>query len=230
MPRQVRTVLEFLVSQGRRPTSKDAILDLLWPEANPTVACSRLRVVMHTLRRSIPCEGLGFKELVVMSGHNFMITPEATLQVDVEDFERHWLNGWRLARAGRTQEALSEYEQAEALYTGDYLEDEPYADWTLLRREALRDAYANILTMLATMSLEAGDYTGAIIWSQKLLARDNCREDAYRLLITSHQKLGQASRAAHWYDLCRWALRKELDMEPSEETQAVFSGQAHDNS
>src|SRR5437868_16762 len=61
IPRQVRTVLEYLLSQGRRPTSKDALLDLLWPDTNPTVACSRLRVVMHTLRKSIPCAGLGFQ-------------------------------------------------------------------------------------------------------------------------------------------------------------------------
>ena len=221
IPRQVRTVVEFLLSQGRRPTSKDAILDLLWPETNPTLACSRLRVVMHTLRKSIPSTGLGHRELVVTSGNNFMVNPDITIQVDVEEFERRWLNGWKLAKAGRTQEALAEYEQAEALYTGDYLEDEPYADWTLLRREALRDAYANILTMLATMSLDAGDYTGATIWSQKLLAQDNCREDAYRLLITGHLRLGQTSRAAHWYNLCVWALQRELGIEPSAETQAL---------
>lgn len=223
IPRQVRTVLEYLLSQGRRPTSKDALLDLLWPDANPTVACSRLRVVMHTLRKSIPCDGLGFHDLVVMTGNNFIINPDAKLRVDVEEFEQRWLKGWRLAKLGHTQESLAEYEQAEALYTGDYLEDEPYADWTLLRREALRDAYANILTMLAAMSLESCDYTGAIIWSQKLLAQDNCREDAYRLLMTSHQKLGQPSRAAHWYDLCAWALQRELGMEPSTETRELYS-------
>ncbi len=222
IPRQVRTVVEFLLSQGRRPTSKDAILDLLWPETNPTLACSRLRVVMHTLRKSIPSAGLGHRELVVTSGNNFMVNPDVVLQVDVEEFERRWLNGWKLAKAGRSQEALAEYELAEALYTGDYLEDEPYADWTLLRREALRDAYANILTMLATMSLDAGDYTGATIWSQKLLAQDNCREDAYRLLITGHLRLGQTSRAAHWYNLCVWALQRELGIEPSAETQALY--------
>jgi DNA-binding SARP family transcriptional activator len=222
IPRQVRTVLEFLVGQGRRPTSRDVLLDLLWPDAIPNVAASRLRVVMHTLRKCVPCDGLGFHELVVTSGNNFMLNPQATVWVDVEEFERHWLNGWRLVKAGQTQEALREYEQAEALYTGDYLEDEPYADWTLLRREALRDAYANILTMLAAMSLEAGDYTGTIIWSQKLLAQDNCREDAYRLLMTSHLRLGQTSRAAHWYKLCAWSLQRELGIEPSEETRAVM--------
>ncbi|HYP40976.1 MAG TPA: BTAD domain-containing putative transcriptional regulator [Chloroflexia bacterium] len=222
VPGQVRTVLEYLISQGRRPTPKDALLDLLWPDANPSVAYSRLRVVMHTLRKSIPCKELGLDDLVISSGNNFMLNPQASLWVDVVEFERHWQNGWRYTRAGETQQAIYEYEQAEALYIGDYLEDEPYADWTLLRREALRDAYASILTLLAGMSLEAGDYTGCIIWAQKLLAQDNCREDAYRLLIISHKRLGQASRAAYWYKLCALALQRELGMEPSSETEAVF--------
>jgi DNA-binding SARP family transcriptional activator len=224
VPGQVRTVLEFLISQGRRPTPKDALLDLLWPETDPETAASRLRVVMHTLRKTIPSTGYDFGDLVVMSGNNFMLNPQAPMWVDVEEFERHWLSGWRLARAGRSVEALHEYEEAEALYRGDYLEDEPYADWTLLRREALRDAYASILSMLATMSLNARDYIGCIIWAQKLLAQDNCREDAYRLLMTSHTRLGQTSRAAYWYNLCAWSLKRELGIEPSIETRELYEG------
>lgn len=224
VPGQVRTVLEFLISQGRRPTPKDALLDLLWPETDPETAASRLRVVMHTLRKTIPSTGYDFGDIVVMSGNNFMLNPQAPMWVDVEEFERHWLLGWRLARAGRSVEALHEYEQAEALYRGDYLEDEPYADWTLLRREALRDAYASILSMLAIMSLNARDYIGCIIWAQKLLAQDNCREDAYRLLMTSHNRLGQASRAAYWYNLCAWSLKRELGIEPSIETRELYEG------
>lgn len=223
VPGQVRTVLEYLVSQGRRPTPKDAILDLLWPDSNPNVANGRLRVVMHALRKSIPCKDHGIQELIVTSGNNFMLNPQVELWVDVTQFERHWQNGWRLHRAGRDGDALSEYEQAEALYVGDFLEDEPYADWTLLRREALRDAYASILTALANMSLQARDYTGCIIWAQKLLAQDDCREDAYRLLITSHRELGQLSRATYWYGHCARTLQRELGVEPSQETVALFT-------
>ncbi|HZI73114.1 MAG TPA: BTAD domain-containing putative transcriptional regulator, partial [Gemmatimonadales bacterium] len=222
-PGQARTVLEYLVSHRKRPVHRDALLDLLWPDADPSIACSRLRVVMHTLRKSLPSLHPDSQDLVVMMGNVFMVNPVFELRVDVEEFERHWLNGWRLSRLGKTEQALAEYEQAEALYLGDYLEDEPYADWTLLRREALRDAYTSILTTLATMSLEACDYTGAIIWAQRLLAIDNYREDAYQLLMTAHQRVGQPNRAIHWYRLCARMLQQELGIDPSAETQALFS-------
>jgi DNA-binding SARP family transcriptional activator len=221
LPGQVQTILKYLVSHRRCPVSRDALLDLLWGEADPGVASGRLRVLMHTLRRNVPCVELGFRDLVVMSGNNFQVNPDARLWVDAEAFERHWHSGWRLVQAGFREEAAHEYEQAESLYTGDYLEDDPYSDWTLLRREALRDAYAGILTMLATMSLGARDYTGTIIWAQKLLAQDNCHEDAYYLLMSSHVALGQTARAASWYSLCARTLKRELGVEPSERLRAL---------
>ena len=220
---QVKTVLEYLVSQGSRPTSREAVLDLLWPEIDPTVGSSRLRVVMHTLRKLVQYEEADcHRDLVLVSGNNFVLNPDAHLWVDVAEFERLWHSGWRLARAGHTQEAVTEYEQAEALYSGDYLEDEPYADWTLLRREALRDAYTGILTTLSNIALESQDYTGSIIWATKLLVQDNCREDAYRLLMASHQRLGQPARAAYWYSLCERTLQRELGIPPSMGTQELY--------
>jgi DNA-binding SARP family transcriptional activator len=221
LPGQVQTILKYLVSHRRCPVARDALLDLLWGEADPGVASGRLRVLMHTLRRSVPCIELGFRDLVVMSGNNFQVNPGARLWVDAEAFERHWHSGWRLVQAGYREEAAHEYEQAESLYTGDYLEDDPYSDWTLLRREALRDAYAGILTMLATMSLESRDYTGTIIWAQKLLSQDNCQEDAYYLLMSSHVALGQTARAASWYTLCARTLKRELGVEPSERLRSL---------
>jgi DNA-binding SARP family transcriptional activator len=221
VPGQVQTILKYLISHRRSPVPRDALLELLWAGDDPGVAAGRLRVLMHTLRRNVPCGELGFKDLVVMSGNNYHMNPRAELWVDVEEFERHWHTGWRMVQMGRKEEALSEYEQAEALYIGDYLEDDPYSDWTLLRREALRDAYAGILTMLATMSLESRDYTGTIIWAQKLLAQDDCREDAYYLLMTSHKELGQVSRAAFWYNMCAITLRRELGIEPSEQLRSL---------
>lgn len=225
VPAQVKTALKYLISHRKHMTRKDALIDLFWPDANPSVLSGRLRALMHMLRKSVPCSNIGLREFIVTVDSDFVIHPEARLWVDVEEFEQHWHNGWRLARAGYTGEALLEYERAEALYVGDYLEDEIYADWTLLRREGLRDAHATILTMLANMSLKEMDYAGAIIWAQKLIEQDNCREDAYRILILSHKQLGQHSRASYWYGLCMRTLKTELGVEPSRETQMLLQNE-----
>ncbi len=99
VPGQVQTVLKYMLSQGGHPISKDALLDLLWPESNPAVTSSRLRVLMHTLRRNVTFTHLRMGDLLVISGGNFMVNPKASVWVDVAEFERRWHKGWRLARA-----------------------------------------------------------------------------------------------------------------------------------
>ncbi|HET9494515.1 MAG TPA: BTAD domain-containing putative transcriptional regulator, partial [Chloroflexia bacterium] len=199
LPGQAATILKYVLSQGRRHIPKDTLLELLWPEAEPDIASRRLRVVIHTLRRHLAALRPGGENLLLTLDNGYLLNPRVDIWTDVDEFERRRANGWRMHRAGLLEGAYQEFEQAEALYRGDYVEDEPYAEWTFLRRETLRDSYMSVLSMLAQISLEWEDYTGAIIWAQKLLAQDSCNEDAYRLLIASHIGLGQHNRAAHWY-------------------------------
>ena len=222
MPGQAATVLKYVVSQGRRHSPRDALMELLWPENEPELSARRLRVVVHTLRKHLSQVDAAGDGLIATVGTAYLLNPAVTVWTDVDEFEKRRNNAWRLHRSGHVQEAFHEYEQAEALYRGDYMEDEPYADWPTLRREALRDAYSGVLSMLATISLEWQDYSGCIIWAQKLLAQDNCHEEAYRLLIESHLQLGQRARAARWYEMCARTLNRELGVDPSPETRALL--------
>jgi DNA-binding SARP family transcriptional activator len=222
LPGQAATILKYVLSQGRRHIPKDTLLELLWPEAEPDIASRRLRVVIHTLRRYLAVLGPGGENLLLTLDNGYLLNPRLEVWTDVDEFERRRASGWRMHRTGLLEDAYQEFEQAEALYRGDFAEDEPYAEWTFLRRESLRDAYMSVLSMLAQISLEWEDYTGAIIWAQKLLAQDNCNEDAYRLLIASHVGLGQHNRAAHWYGQCVRTLGGELGIQPSTRTRALL--------
>jgi DNA-binding SARP family transcriptional activator len=222
LPGQAATVLKYVLSQGKRHIPKDALLELLWPGAEPEIASRRLRVVIHTLRRHLAALGPGGEDVLLTLDNGYLLNPRMRVRTDVDEFERRRASGWRMHRAGLLEGAYQEFEEAEALYRGDYVEDEPYAEWTFLRRETLRDAYISVLSMLSQISLEWEDYTGAIIWAQKLLAQDSCNEGAYRLLIASHIGLGQHNRAAHWYGLCARALGSELGIQPSTRTRALL--------
>jgi DNA-binding SARP family transcriptional activator len=226
IPGQAATVLKYVVSQGRRHSPRDAVMELLWPETEPELSARRLRVVVHTLRKHLSQVDAAGDGLIATVGTAYLLNPAVTIWTDVDEFEKRRNNGWRLHRSGYVQQAFQEYEQAEALYRGDYMEDEPYADWPILRREALRDAYVGVLSMLATISLDWRDYRGCIIWAQKLLAQDSCHEEAYRLLIESHLRLGQRARAARWYEMCARTLSTELGLEPSPETRTLLHSMA----
>ena len=142
--------------------------------------------------------------------------------MDVEEFERHWLAGRLLEREGKQDDAVREYRMAEALYRGDYLEEEPYEEWALLRRESLKDTYLIILGKLADRSMDSGDYEDCILYCQKIMTKDPCREDAYRRLMRCYSRLGRKNRALRWYQICKKTIQVELDITPDEETNSLY--------
>jgi DNA-binding SARP family transcriptional activator len=220
---KAKAVFQYLTARPREPVIKDVLMETLWPECAPQAANNNLKAAMHGLRRALSQifqEKENFPYILFLQG-SYMINPDIELWIDVEEFEQHWMFGRRLEREGKSNEAVLEFEQAEALYRGDYLEDEPYESWTLLRREALKDTYLIILGKLADYSMLAADYESCIIYCQKILAKDPCREDAYRRLMCCYSRLGRRNRALRWYEICRRTIQSELDTTPDPETTAL---------
>jgi DNA-binding SARP family transcriptional activator len=221
---KAKSLLACLMTKPREPMARETLMEALWPECDPQAAGNNLKTAMHGLRQTLNRlfnTTKNYPYVLYIQG-SYLINPEIDLWVDVEELEKHWAAGRRLEREGRISEAIHEYEAAEALYRGDYLNDEPYEDWTLLRREALDDTYVSILGKLADHAIKTTDYESGIIYCQKILDRDRCREDAYRRLMRCYSRLGQRNRALRWYEICRQTIKTELDTSPDHETNHLY--------
>ena len=119
-------------------------------------------------------------------------------------------------------EAMREYEVAEGLYQGDLLEEDLYEDWLIPRREGLKDSYLIILDRLSRYYLKEKGYATCIHLCQKILAKDDCREDAHRRLMRCYSRQGQRNLALRQYHLCVEALGRVLDVPPMPETVALY--------
>lgn len=117
---------------------------------------------------------------------------------------------------------MVEYGAAEALYQGDFMEDELYEDWPQARRVRLRAMYLDIADRLSAFYIEQAQYTTAVALCQRMLARDDCCEIAHRRLMASYLAQGQRHLAVRQYQLCVQTLQDELDLSPSEETIAFY--------
>jgi DNA-binding SARP family transcriptional activator len=117
---------------------------------------------------------------------------------------------------------VTEYEAAISLYQGDFLEQNPYEEWTLLDRERLRVAYLDTLDRLSQIYFSQERYAACITVCQLVLARDRCREDAHCLLMRCYSRQGQYPLALQQYQRCVEALRDELDVEPAPETTQLY--------
>jgi two-component SAPR family response regulator len=224
---KAKSLLKFLISRRGKPVAKDVLVETLWPNCNPEVGYNNLKSAIYALRQVLRQSELNDDNetnypFVQFSEARYMLSPELELWVDVDDFEHVWTAGQRLEKQRDIEGAAKQYQLADELYRGDYLEDELYAEWTLLRREALKDVYLAILGKLASISFRANDYDNCIMYSQKILAKDSCHEEAYRWLIRCYFRLGQRHRAQQWYNLCGATLKRELDSMPDRETISLY--------
>jgi len=142
--------------------------------------------------------------------------------VDVEEFMKRYEAGQSFERKGKLGEAVREYEVAEGLYQGDLLEEDLYEDWLIPRREGLKDSYLVILDRLSRYYLKEKRYATCIHLCQKILAKDDCREDAHRRLMRCYGQQGQRNLALRQSHLCAETLARVLDVSPMKETVALY--------
>ncbi len=148
----------------------------------------------------------------------------------MDEFDGCYEKGRLLEKAGRLSEAVAEYEKAVEIYRGDYLVEDLYEDWTMVERERLSNAYMDMLGRLAIYYLEAGQPQESIRSCYRVLEKDHCHEDSYRLLMRCYVRLGLRGRALRQYRLCEKILRQEYATVPSPETQSLHENLLRDES
>ncbi|MHB8146999.1 MAG: BTAD domain-containing putative transcriptional regulator [Vulcanimicrobiaceae bacterium] len=222
--RRALRVLKILLTRYGCVVSKDELIELLWPDGSPDDAPTLLKVAVHYLRRGLQSErqdGTG-DAFILTQGNGYAFNSASRHRWDVLEFERAADEGERLERCGRRKEALVSFAAAAAAYTGDYLEDEPYSDWCAERRHRLQQTYLHVLRRAGSLAWAAGDAEAAVRSYRRALAVDRCLEDVHRELMAVLWRSGRRTEALAQYEICRTALREEIDITPVPETVALY--------
>ncbi len=203
---------------GQR-VSREVLLDAVWPGADPALASQSLNSLVHTIRKTLVL-GLNGTGPVVQAGGFYELTTAAGVCVDVARFDELADAGDLAIEAGRHESGAAIYDCAVQLYRGDLCADADVGD--LIERERLRARYLSILARLADHRAGTGDYKAALAHALRLLANDPCREDAHRLVMTCHVRLGERAQALRQFYLCEKILRAEFGADPEQATVHLF--------
>ena len=214
------SLLKYLLLHYRQSTSREVLMDLFWPEAESETARNNLNVAIHSLRKTL--RKTVSRPVITFQDGTYGLEPNLQVWLDVEEFERCVRTGQRLEVREQLTAAVTEYETAISLYQGDFLEQNPYEEWTVLERERLRIAYLDTLDRLSQIYLNQERYAACMTICQLILARDGCREDTHCLLIRCYSRQGQYHLAMRQYQICVEVLRAELDVEPALETKELY--------
>jgi DNA-binding SARP family transcriptional activator len=210
-----RSILAFLVLQ-QQCVSRDRLIDMFWPGADPVCAQNRLRVAVSTVRRSL--RAVSDRHIVEFRDGNYRLARSCDVQLDVVEFEQRARDARRAEERLMADDALREYRKAIDCYRGDLLADLTYDEWTVLPREALRVAHLECLASAARLHLLRGELAEAMNLAWTIVAKDPAREDAHRFIMRCHAERGEVHQARRQFDLCRSELRTVLGVEPSPAT------------
>ncbi|RME46256.1 MAG: hypothetical protein D6791_08710 [Chloroflexi bacterium] len=219
---KVLHLLQFLVCKRGRRTHREHILDALWPDSTPQAAAIGLRVALSLLRKALaePQAEAG-EALILREGELLQLNLAAGIRVDVDDFLRLVSTARATAQSERAR-AISLFEQALGLYRGDFLEEQPYAEWAQPERSQLLNTYLASIEEVTRLLVEEEEYDRAKQWANLLIAREPLWEEAYYLLMVCHWRLGNRALAVRAYERCCQELESELGVEPSPHVRALF--------
>jgi DNA-binding SARP family transcriptional activator len=214
-------VLKCLISQLDKPVHRERLIDWIWPESDPAKSWPRLKVTISYLRRALRDGGASANVLETV-GQSYILR-RSSVWIDSEVFCKRVSAGWEFLTQDKLKEAQVQFEEAESLYRGDFIEDEPYAEWCTVERERLREIYLELLAGLVKCYTEAGEHMMASRVCRLALSSDPCRENFIRALMECLVSMNRTDWARAHFISWRRTLDQEYELQPTEETLEVFS-------
>ena len=210
--RKTQALLAYLALPPGQSHSRDKLATLLWGDRSQSQARGRFRETLFALRRALavadpPCLTQIGESIALDAG---------SVDVDAGAFER-------LAKAGDV-ESLA---RAARLYRGDFLQGlafrgTQFEDWLMAERERLRELALEILAKLVAQQRAAGAIEEALQTALRLLALDPLQEPVHRSLMRLYCGVGRRASALQQYQECVRVLRRELGVEPENETRQLY--------
>ncbi|MGH2405546.1 MAG: BTAD domain-containing putative transcriptional regulator [bacterium] len=224
---KVKALCKYLLLHRDRPVHQDQLIDLLWPDASARAGSVNLKTAVKHLRQALEPLLEGTRSHFVRRDEETvrLVVPE-TCWIDVDEYDRLLAEARGYGAGGDITTAIGALEHAAALYRGDLLEEDLYAEWAALERERRREVHIRVLEQLAHLYERRNDHRRAIDTLQRVLALDRLRESAYQGLIRCHLIRGDRVGALRVYQLCERLLREELGVPPEPQTTALLESAA----
>ncbi len=209
--RAAQALLAYLVLSAGTSHRREKLAGLFWPDATDSSARSNLRQALWRIRTAIesPPGGQG----------RFILADEYSLTFDAAS--AYQLDAARLERKLADNAPVAEWLEAVAAYQGELLPGS-YEEWVILERERLQGVFERKMQGLLDRLGQEQQWPAILEWGERWIALGHVPEPAYRALMLAHFQLGDLANVAAVYQRCVKALKNDLGVAPSEQTQNLY--------
>lgn len=192
--RMARQLCKRLVAARGWPVTRDELIDMLWPDEHDLKRLgARLSVQLSAVRRAL---GRG-----VVADRQAVRLDLDEVSTDLEDFYK-----------------ASDDAAIVAAYTGEFLTEDRYEDWTTGPRDEARTRFITASRRLAARERERGEVLRAASITRGILYADRYDEGAHRFLIECFVEAGERGEAQRAHDAWAAAMAElGVEVEPLEQ-------------
>jgi DNA-binding SARP family transcriptional activator len=217
---KARELFCYLLIHNAAKHSRERLAYLLWEESSASQSKKYLRQTLWQLRTA--CD----EHLGKVNGRLFLVNPEWVqvnheigLWVDVTVFEQTFS---RLRETPDLDEISARaLDEATRLYKDELLVG-LYNDWCLRERERLHKMYLTMLDKLAEHCETTQDYRAGVEYSIRALRYDPAREHTHKQIMRMYYLAGDRTAALQQFERCVEALKKELNVGPTQNTLKLY--------
>ena len=205
-------VFRYLLASRDGARRSEAIASALWPERGPS-AVANVRYCIFKLREQLAERGDPADSVVARDAAGYRIDLRR-VELDVDVFQAKSLAGITAHRGGDSTQAEQDLGEALRLYRGEFLADDPYADWAFSEREYLRALAGKDLAAMAQIALAGGRLVGATEHLLRLSQLEPFDSHVHQMLIEVCLRRGRRTEALRHYDALRVRLHRAFGEHP----------------
>lgn len=190
----------------RRRVARGEVIELLWPgHHDQERANASLRTALSTLQRVLEPDRPKSTEPFFLRADGDLLILDASVVTDVDRFEALMTSAISDDQAGSPASALTSYQEALALYGGDYVEGAD-SSWLLMNRLRLRALAMTAMCRVSELVAARGEPEEAARWAQRARLVEPLDQRAGRLFVAALDASGQPASARAALDDLRSVL------------------------
>jgi len=218
--RQGRLAFAYLVSNRSRQTTRDDLVDLLWPQHTPRAFDAALSALVSKLRSVLAGAGLS-RYALTAADRCYQLHLPADSWIDTEAAIEAVHTSEAALRSGSHKSAYGPAVVACAILRRRFLPGDD-GSWIDEIRQSLLAVRLRALDCLAEIHSWNLEPPLALRAAEEAVSLEPYRDAGYRRLMQIHKLAGNPAEALRVYQRLSRLLAIELGMRPAPETQALL--------
>jgi len=219
---KIRALLAYLAIEAGKPHRRETLATLLWPDHTDENALRNLRQSIYRLRQALQEVDPDLPDqLITQDRHTIQLNAEI-ISLDISRFKAS------LQAVRNSDDPFPHLDQIITLYQGDLLQGlsitgaYAFEEWLNIQREIFHQQVVEAYTRFLALHETRGDHDTILNVAPKFLLLEPWHEETHRQLMRAHLQKGNRSRAIAQYQELTVNLSRELGVEPSPATTALF--------